>query len=138
VSPPDPQVLAALHASAFAHPRPWSAAELTALLADPQIIIATAPAKAPPQALAVLRIAADEAEVLTLAVAPAQRRRGLGRAVMDAALTRASAAGARVTFLEVAADNAAALALYAGMGFRTVGRRRGYYDGGTDALILRR
>ncbi|MCC5983518.1 MAG: GNAT family N-acetyltransferase [Rhodobacteraceae bacterium] len=137
---PDPQALADLHASAFRHPRPWRAAEFAALLDDPQVIITTAPATpdAPPQAVAVVRIVLDEAEVLTLAVAPAWRRRGLGQAVLNDALARAHAAGATASFLEVAADNAAALALYGRMGFRTVGRRRGYYDAGTDALILRR
>lgn len=138
MSAPDPQALAELHASAFRHPRPWNAAEFAALLDDPQIIVAAWPEIGPPQAVAVVRTVAGEAEVLTLAVAPARRRQGLGRAVLDNALVRAAAAGASATFLEVAADNAAALALYGYMGFRTVGRRRGYYAADTDALILRR
>jgi ribosomal-protein-alanine N-acetyltransferase len=79
---------------------------------------------------------------LTLAVAPEARRRGLGRALLDAGLAAAAASGAEAMFLEVAADNAAALALYAGAGFDRVGLRRGYYPrvagSAADALTLRR
>lgn len=84
------------------------------------------------------RAAADEAEILTLAVVPAWRRRGLGAALLAAAQRRAASLGAAQLFLEVAADNDAARALYAGAGFEAVGLRRGYYAGGRDALVLRR
>ncbi|HEY0203523.1 MAG TPA: GNAT family N-acetyltransferase, partial [Acetobacteraceae bacterium] len=84
------------------------------------------------------RIAADEAEVLTLAVSPASQRRGLGRRLLHAALERAQARGAMHMFLEAASDNVPALSLYAGAGFLRVGRRPGYYPGGSDALVLRR
>jgi len=84
------------------------------------------------------RVAADEAEILTLAVAPAARRRGLARALLRRAANEAAAAGATSLFLEVADDNAAARALYAAEGFTEVGRRRRYYPGGGDALVLRR
>ena len=83
------------------------------------------------------RIAAEEAEILTLAVAPAARRQGLGRALLLAAMEEAARRGAREMFLEVAAANPAARALYAACGFTEVGLRRGYYAGGGDALILR-
>jgi len=84
------------------------------------------------------RVAADELEVLALAVAPAARRRGLGRALLAAALGWGVAQGATAAFLEVAEDNAAARALYAAAGFAVVGRRRRYYASGADALVLRR
>jgi ribosomal-protein-alanine N-acetyltransferase len=92
--------------------------------------------------LVLMRAIAGEAEVLTLAVHPAHRRHGLGRAVLQAGLDLAAAAAAEAVFLEVAADNAAALALYRVAGFEAVGRRAGYYaraaGAGMDALVLRR
>jgi ribosomal-protein-alanine N-acetyltransferase len=88
------------------------------------------------------RTLAGEAEILTLAVAPLARRRGLAKRLVEAAIVQSLAAGADSLFLEVAADNAPAIALYVGAGFETVGRRRGYYaspGGGAaqDALVMR-
>jgi ribosomal-protein-alanine N-acetyltransferase len=83
------------------------------------------------------RVAADEAEILTLAVDPAQRRRGLGSALLRAAMERAADLGATSMFLEVAVTNHAARALYMLHGFTEAGLRRRYYSDGTDALILR-
>jgi ribosomal-protein-alanine N-acetyltransferase len=82
------------------------------------------------------RVAADEAEIVTLAVRPAARGRGLGRALLQAAIDKARSLGADTMFLEVGADNPQALALYAGLGFAKVGARKAYYDG-RDALVLR-
>jgi ribosomal-protein-alanine N-acetyltransferase len=84
------------------------------------------------------RVAADEAEILTLAVLPAVRRGGVARALLRRAVAAAADAGAASLFLEVAEGNAAARALYAAEGFCPVGRRRRYYPGGGDALVLRR
>ena len=82
-----------------------------------------------------------ESEILTVAVDPGARRRGVGRALLAAALDAAVARGVESGFLEVAEDNTAAAALYAGAGFRPIGRRRGYYPRGSgtsiDALALR-
>ena len=83
------------------------------------------------------RVAADEAEILTIAVEPAARRAGLGAILLAAALVEARARGAVAMFLEVAAANTAARALYAGAGFREVGTRPNYYPGGASALVLR-
>ncbi len=82
------------------------------------------------------RAAADEAEILTLAVRPEARGKGLGRALLQAAINQARTLGAATMFLEVGADNPHALALYAGLGFAKVGARKAYYDG-RDALVLR-
>ena len=84
------------------------------------------------------RAVAGEAEVLTLAVDPASRRQGIGRALLQQTAATAQGRGAQAIFLEVAADNAPAQALYAASGFAEVGRRRGYYPNGGDALVLRR
>jgi ribosomal-protein-alanine N-acetyltransferase len=78
------------------------------------------------------------AEILTVGVVPAARRRGLGRDLLHALLAEASTRGATEVFLEVRVDNAAAIALYESEGFSRMGVRRGYYDAGrVDALTLR-
>lgn len=77
----------------------------------------------------------DELHIILVAVDPRQRRRGLGRALLEALLEQGRVAGARHATLEVAAGNGAARALYAGCGFQEAGVRRGYYRNGDDALI---
>lgn len=87
--------------------------------------------------LVLARVAAEEGEILTLAVLPPARRLGIARALLDAALDEAARRGAAAMFLEVSTRNAAARALYAASGFAQVGRRRRYYSDGADALVLR-
>jgi ribosomal-protein-alanine N-acetyltransferase len=87
--------------------------------------------------LILIRVAGDEAEVLTLAVSPGGRRRGLGSALLRAALVQVVAAGAIVVFLEVSIKNTTARALYQEFGFVQAGLRRRYYSDGTDAVVLR-
>lgn len=127
--------LAALHAQAFA--APWSAAEFADLLSQPGVLLGLEP-----DGFVLVRVVLDEAEILTLAVAPAARRRGLGRRLVERASATAAQAGSTRLFLEVAEDNAAARALYDGVGFAVIGRRKAYYarpDGGrTDALVMSR
>ena len=88
------------------------------------------------------RLAADEAEILTITIDGAQRRLGVGRKLLLAHMGRVAAAGARKLFLEVEDQNAPALGLYAGLGFAEAGSRKAYYrkvDGSRgNALILRR
>ena len=91
----------------------------------------------PDGGMVLARVAADEADILTLAVAPEAQRRGLGRALLLAALDEAARRGAKSMFLEVSVTNEAASALYLSCGFTQVGRRRGYYAGGGDALVMR-
>jgi ribosomal-protein-alanine N-acetyltransferase len=104
-------------------------------LASPLVFALTRPG-----AFLLGRVVAGEAELLTIAVHPDQRRAGLGGALVGAFLTEAAARGGESAFLEVAEGNAAARALYAACGFAPAGRRRGYYhrpDGASeDALIL--
>lgn len=129
--------MAALHAQSFVTPRAWSADEIRALLTDPAVFAETAA-----EGFALGRVSADEAELLTLAVAPATRRKGLGRALLQAFERTARARGATRALLEVAADNAAACGLYLGAGYAEVGRRPGYYRTPAgqrrDALIYAR
>ena len=85
--------------------------------------------------------AADEAEVVMLAVAPDACRRGIATRLLTRACAEAQANGARRTFLEVAADNDAARGLYAAAGFTAVSSRAGYYardHGAVDAILLAR
>jgi len=85
----------------------------------------------------VCALAADEGEILNLAVDPARRRRGAGRRLLAAMLDWLAAGGVREVFLEVRASNAAAIGLYARSGFRHLGIRKGYYSGPReDALTM--
>jgi [ribosomal protein S18]-alanine N-acetyltransferase len=77
----------------------------------------------------------DELQITLLAVDPEQRRRGLGRAVLQQLLVDASKAGVRQAILDVAEDNLAAQSLYSSLGFKTIGSRAHYYRDGQDALI---
>jgi len=82
--------------------------------------------------------AADEGEILNLAVAEGGRRRGLGRALVEAIIAALSERGVRQVYLEVRESNAAARALYAAFGFKDVGRRKAYYRRPVeDAIVLR-
>lgn len=85
-----------------------------------------------------VRIVGDAAEVLTVGVIPAARRRGIARRLLRALLATAVTRGATEAFLEVRVDNVAARRLYEAEGFARVGLRRGYYDGGrVDAIVMR-
>ncbi len=136
------EACARIHASGFAHP--WPAGEIAALLSSPSCIGSAAldPAGGALRGFALSRVAAEEAEVLTIAVAPSQRRRGVGAELLREHLARVALAGAKTIFLEVDAQNAAALSLYARFGFVKVGERAGYYrrpDGkAVAALVMRR
>lgn len=129
--------LAAVHAQAMDSGPAWSAADFAGLLAAPGVF-----ALGDHRGIALGRVAADEAELLTIAVLPEHRGTGLGQALLTAFETQAARAGARIAHLEVAADNHAARALYARQGYAETGRRKGYYrlpDGRrTDALTMAR
>lgn len=84
-----------------------------------------------------LRAVPPEADVQTLAVAPAAQGRGLGRLLLDALLTEAVRRGCTQVFLEVRSDNDPAAALYTARGFERIALRRGYYAPGQDAVIMR-
>jgi ribosomal-protein-alanine N-acetyltransferase len=133
---------AAVHLQAF--DRGWSADELKRVMDGPCTFTleAVPQAEDAPLGFIVVRAVAGEAEILTLAVHPEARRRGLGRALVQSAAITAKAFGAEAFWLEVAVDNEAAIALYAATGFEAAGRRLRYYarKGGEriDALVMRR
>lgn len=122
-------VMAAVHGAAFPH-EPWDEAAFVALLRQPGVM-GFLDARG---GVLLVRVAADEAEVLTIGVAA--RRAGIGRGLMTAATARARAAGAKTLFLEVAVSNEAALGLYGALGFTAVGRRLNYYADGEEAVVL--
>lgn len=130
-------VMAAIHAASFPAKERWGADAMALQIALPGAFGFLAGARGVPGGFVLARVAADEAEILTLAVLPASRRAGLAGMLLRAAWSRAAAAGETRILLEVAEDNTAARALYAKIGFEQVGRRRGYYGAGADALVLR-
>lgn len=135
--PRAPTILAATHQAAFTQTRAWGAAEFESLLSSP-LIFATGDV----QCFALVRVIADEAELLTIATHPNHQRQGLARQVMCQWQTQAARLGATQAFLEVAADNTPAHALYRRFMYEEVATRAGYYtrtDGTScDAIIMRR
>jgi len=131
-------IIAALHERCF--PRPWDEATMATFIAGPDTICLLASitddSRRAPAGFLIARKAADEAELLTLAVAPDRRRAGLGKALLKAAIATLSECGAKQLFLEVEEGNEAALALYRSVGATAVGRRARYYDHGADAAIF--
>ena len=134
-------ILADLHDRAFE--RPWSAIEFEDLLKSPGVfaVLGEAGEPAVEKGFILCRSIAGEAEILTIGVDPAARRRGWGAALVEMAAGIAQEARALEMFLEVEADNVAALKLYEATGFERVGLRKGYYphpDGAKDAVVMRR
>ncbi|MCP5432948.1 MAG: GNAT family N-acetyltransferase [Alphaproteobacteria bacterium] len=143
--PADADGAAEVHGAAF--DEPWSAGELAAMLAMPTTFGLASAQGARLLGFVLVRDSGAEAEVLTVAVVPADRRRGIARALVEGACGLARQRGATVLFLEVAEDNAPARALYAACGFAPLSRRPGYYRrrdargrivGVVDALVLER
>ena len=130
--------LASAHAQAFG--APWDEAALAELMAGPGAYALVA-LEEDTLGMVLCRTIAGEAEVLTLAVPPWTRRKGVGLALMTAAIGAARAGGAEAMFLEVDVDNAPAVGLYRRLGFEQAGLRKGYYDRGAapraDALVMR-
>ena len=140
-APQDAVAMAALHAKAFQ--RGWGENEFERLLAEPNILADRATVGRDLIAFSLSRLAADEAEILSIAVAPAWRRRGLAARLLELHLRRLAGRGVARLFLEVDESNIAARRLYARVHFRDVGRRPAYYAGAASqpasaALTMRR
>ena len=138
--PPDAAAIAALHAASF-H-RGWSEAEVERLLVERNVMTHRAMQKARLTGFIMSRRAADEAEILSIAVAKACRSRGLARDLLQLHLRRLAGDGVRAVFLEVDETNVPAIRLYRRAGFRDVGKRPNYYAAPgakpAAALVLRR
>jgi [ribosomal protein S18]-alanine N-acetyltransferase len=136
----DAGVIAKLHAASFQ--RGWSEEEIQRLLTDRNVVGHFLTIGRTIVGFILSRLAAGESEILSVAIAPGWRGRGLSRPLVELHLRRLAGLGARAVFLEVAETNAPANQLYRKAGFYEVGRRQGYYqghyDGSATALILRR
>jgi [ribosomal protein S18]-alanine N-acetyltransferase len=130
--------MADIHSRSFE--KPWSAADLRRLAEAPHCYGISARCEGRLVGFIMVGAAADEAEILTLAVDEDFRGQGVGRALVDAAITEAMDRGVTAMLLEVGVLNAAGQALYSSAGFVVVGRRRNYYRGSNgyeDALVMR-
>ncbi|MEJ0050478.1 MAG: GNAT family N-acetyltransferase [Methylovirgula sp.] len=141
------KLCAHIHAQSFPHP--WSAEEFESLLAGRDVIAHAVSFPSSfwrpnrePSGFVLSRQAADQAEILTIAVTPKARGKGLGAALLAVHLPTLAALRVKSLFLEVEAGNKAAIRLYESFGFRQVGERKAYYraaDGSrATALVLRR
>lgn len=130
-------VLAVLHARAF--PRPWTARDFQQMLESGIAFGRLAATGEGPVGFALFRAMAEEAEVLTLAVDPGFRRRGIAATLLKACQAEAGVRGAQKVFLEVAESNAAARALYQSLHYKIIGGRSGYYlleDGRRENAVV--
>jgi ribosomal-protein-alanine N-acetyltransferase len=134
--PADAAAIAALHKASFQ--RGWGEDEVYRLLIEKNVVAHRAVTGHTMTGFILSRLAAGEAEILSIAVARKQRGRGFARPLLDLNLRRLAGLGARTVFLEVDENNMPARALYRRAGFADVGRRNSYYQSGAAALILRR
>ncbi|MGH7246495.1 MAG: GNAT family N-acetyltransferase [Pseudomonadota bacterium] len=134
--PRDAAVIARLHEASFK--RGWGDDEIYRLLLDRAVVGHCTMIRRTMAGFILSRMVDDEAEILSVAIAPAHRGRGLSRLLLDCHLRHLAGLGTRAVFLEVDERNAPACRLYTGAGFHEVGRRHGYYDAGAAALTLRR
>jgi [ribosomal protein S18]-alanine N-acetyltransferase len=134
---------AALHAESFAAlgERAWTRQDFAELVASPGVAGLLLQIDGHDVGFAVCRVAADEAELLTIAVRPAHRRKGVARRLLAAVIDHVRKSGGRTLFLEVGVDNPAARSLYKAQGFCAVGERRAYYRRGqgpaADGIVMR-
>ena len=131
-------LLASIHARAF--DKAWSADAVSKMMENPAVFAVVSHERATAEGFAMAWTAAGDSELLTVAVLPEARRRGLGAALVEAIAASAAVRGAAAMNLEVAEDNAGARALYEKLGFAVSGRRPGYYatsDGWIDAITMR-
>jgi ribosomal-protein-alanine N-acetyltransferase len=128
--PADAADLAALHGASFN--RGWSEDEFERLLLDRAVVAHRVMIGRRLVGFIISRIIGGEAEILSVAVASARRGKGLARQMLNLHLRRLAGLGTRTVFLEVGEGNVPANRLYQRAGFRTVGRREGYYPDRLD------
>lgn len=131
-------LLASLHARTF--DKAWSPDAVSKMMENPAVFAVVSHEHATAEGFAMAWAAAGDSELLTVAVLPDARRRGLGAALVQAIAKSAAERGAAAMNLEVAEDNTGARALYEKLGFAVSGRRPGYYataNGWIDAITMR-
>lgn len=135
----DLDAIARLHAVSF--DEPWTGEAFQGLFGLPgTFLLCARSSRNEIMGFVLARVAAEEGEILTIAVGPAYRRAHIGQRLMEAAAAQAGSQGAATLFLEVAEDNDPALKLYARLGFSVTGHRRNYYtkpSGSVDARVMR-
>ena len=114
---------------------PWSAVSFRGLLLDTSILTLGVELEGQLVAFAMAQTIAGESDILTVATAPEQRRKGLGATLIRALINRLGERGVSRITLDVAEDNAPARALYSGFGFTEDGRRPRYYTAGRDVPV---
>ena len=117
---------------------PWSAEEITKdVTAGGNIYVAVAECGEEKAGYGEIRMVAGEAQIYNIAIDPGFRRAGIGEALLRHMIEKAEEDGCSLVTLEVRGGNEAAMTLYHKLGFREVGRRRGYYEkGGEDAVLM--
>lgn len=123
-------LLAALHEEAFQGGEVWNEAAFASLLSIPGTEALVVTLEGQPAGFILTRTLLDETEILTLAVSPRFQRRGLGRQLIEKIFPKGQ------IFLEVSVSNSAARRLYEACGFARAGVRRGYYQDGSDAIVM--
>jgi len=134
--PADAAAISAVHGRSFQ--RGWDEDEIRRLLLDRNVAAQRMTIGSKLVGFILSRTAADEAEILSVAIAPGWKGRGFSRQLLDLHMRRLAGIGIRSVYLEVGENNVPACRLYRRAGFREVGRRQGYYEDGATALILRR
>jgi [ribosomal protein S18]-alanine N-acetyltransferase len=134
--PADAPAIAAVHSASFQ--RGWGEDEIQRLLLERDVVAQRVMAGGKLIGFILSRVAAGEAEILSVAISRGWRGRGLSRQLLDLHLRRLAGIGTRSVFLEVGAQNVPACRLYRRAGFQEIGRRHGYYEDGATALVLRR
>jgi [ribosomal protein S18]-alanine N-acetyltransferase len=139
--PRDADAVAKLHARSFY--RGWPRQDIEAYMLDPDTpTLVACDAKRKVAGFAMLRLLGDDAELMTIAVDPKYRGKGVGKALMQACFEDLRMTPSRRMILEVATDNPAAIKLYDNLGFKTLSERKGYYarpDGQpATALVMAR
>jgi [ribosomal protein S18]-alanine N-acetyltransferase len=132
----DAAAIAVVHGASFR--RGWGEDEVLRLLLEGNVVAHRVMIRRTLAGFIMSRMAADEAEILSVAIAPNRRGRGLSRLLLDFHLRNLAGRGVRAVLLEVDEQNEPARRLYGRAGFREVGRRQGYYESGATALVLRR
>lgn len=138
IGPFDVELLAEMHRHCFTAvwDRPWSARSFADVLAMPGAAGQIMRIDDTPAGFGITLLAADEVELLLIAILPALRGRGLALQLIDSLLSAAAALGAKRALLEVAEGNIPAISSYTKVGFTTCGRRKQYYPGPNDALLF--
>ncbi len=134
----DTENMARLHGETFSH-EPWSKDFIGKLLNRPGALALLAKSNPPQSTLTgfiLVQCAADEAEILTIAVSPDHQRQGIGTKLLEGAIKHLTAQNITNLFLDVSSQNHPALALYDRFGFMECGNRPNYYKDGSDAILM--